>query len=121
MGELDFYKHIYKEDNAFVIRYDGVSYGSYQDITDALYDRDLFMECEWDIGEALSRDKKPNKYKNMVLPPSRRYITIKRVGKYKYYTIRKVIDGEQRFFGDYKTFKNQDGDEITFMQLNLFK
>ena len=23
--------------------------------------------------------------------------------------------------GDYKTFQNQDGDEITFMQLNLFK
>ena len=23
--------------------------------------------------------------------------------------------------GDYKTFQNQDGDEITFLQLNLFK
>ena len=105
MGVMDFYKYIVKKQNgSYSITYQGKEYGNYQDITDALYDRDLFVDCDWDITEANARDEKPNRYKNMKLPPSRRYITLSRQGSRKYYVVRKTIDGEQVFFGKYKTF-----------------
>ena len=105
MGVMDFYKYIVKKQNgSYSVTHQGKEYGNYQDITDALYDRDLFVDCDWDITEANARDEKPNKYKDMELPPSRRYITLFKQNGRQYYIVRKTIDGKQVFFGKYKTF-----------------
>ena len=106
MGVIDFYKHIRKLKNgSFVVHKDGEPYGTYSDIRDALHDRDLLVECDWDVTEMNARDEIPNKYYDMELPPSRRYITLKRQDNREYYTIRKTIDGKQVWFGQFKTFK----------------
>lgn len=106
MGVLDFYKYIQKRKNGSYIikKHDGI-YGTYDNVRDALHDRDLLVECDWDVSEMNARDEKPNKYYDMELPPSRRYITEKRQDKRVYYMIRKTIDGESVFFGQFKTFE----------------
>lgn len=87
--------------------YQGEIYGEYTNITEALYDRDMLVESGWDITEALARNEIPNKYEKMDLPEwgYDKYISIKKQDKRRYYVIRKTINGEQKFFGQYKTFK----------------
>lgn len=103
---IDFYKYIIKrKDGKYGIKYDNEWFGTYDDVRDALHDRDMLVECEWDFTEMNSRDEKPNRYKDMELPPSRRYITLVRQGNREYYNIRKTINGKSVFFGQYKTFK----------------
>ena len=102
---IDFYKYIIKQDDFYRIRHDNEWFGTYNDVRDALHDRDMLMECDWDFTEMNSRDEKPNRYKDMELPPSRRYITLVRQGNREYYNIRKTIDGKSVFFGLFKTFK----------------
>lgn len=105
MGILDFYKYIIERENGtFRIKKDNEIYGTYNNIQDALHDRDLLISCDWDVAEMNARDEVPNKYYDMDLPPSRKYITLKKQGNNLYYFIRKTINGEQRFFGQYKTF-----------------
>lgn len=106
MGTLDFYKYIVKrKEGTYVIMKDNERYGTYTDIRDALHDRDMLIECNWDFTEMNSRDEKPNKYLDMELPPSRKYITEKRQDNRVYYMIRKTINGKSVFFGQYKTFE----------------
>ena len=100
-----FYKYIVKRKDKYCIVKNGITFGTYDDITNALHDRDLLVEYEWDLSEVLAQDEKPNKYKSMELPPCDRYITKQRVQKYVYYTIQKVINGEKRRFGYFKTFE----------------
>ena len=84
---------------------DGQMYGRYDDVTDALHDRDLLIEFEWDIAEVLAQDEKPNKYKEMKIPAWDRYITKQKVGdKYTYYTVQKTVNGKKMRFGYYKTY-----------------
>ena len=105
MGIMDFYKYIQKNEcGKWEVIYKRERYGEYDDIRDALHDRDLFMSSGWDYSEAIMKDDTPNKYKNMELPPSRKYITLKRVDNREYFMIRKTINGEQKCFGHYKTF-----------------
>jgi len=105
MGIIDFYKYIVKQkDGTYALKKDNEWYGTYDDVRDALHDRDMLMECDWDFTEMNSRDEKPNKYLDMELPPSRRYITEKRQNGKVYYTIRKSIDGESVYFGHFKSF-----------------
>ena len=112
MGIKDFYKHIIKNGNGtYSITKNNERYGTYDDVRDALHDRDLYMECGWDFGEAIMKDDTPNKYKDMELPawdkhiPSPdRYITKQR-NKYKtYFKVQKTVDGEQKCFGYFESY-----------------
>ena len=86
--------------------YQGEVYGEYDDLTNALYDRDVFVDSGWDITEALARNETPNKYKLMELPEwgYDRFISIKKDSGRIYYVIRKTINGKQEFFGQFKSF-----------------
>lgn len=102
MGE--FYKYIIKRDGKYVVIKDGLTFGTYDDITNALHDRDLLIEFDWDMGEVLSQDEKYNKYKEMELPAWDRYITKQKMRDKTYYVVQKTIDGEQKRFGYFKTY-----------------
>ena len=104
MVGLDFYKYIHKRKDKYHIMKENEWYGTYDDLRLALHDRDILIDSNWDMSEMLARDETPNKYDDMELPPFnyRRYITRKHDG---HYMIRKVIDGEQIFFGQYPTLK----------------
>ena len=110
---MDFYKHISRRKGKYNIIKNGEWYGTYDDLRLALHDRDLLIDSDWDIAEMLARNETPNKYIGIELPPFnyRRYITKKHDGKYM---IRKVIDGEQKFFGQYPTLREamQHRDEL---------
>lgn len=102
----EFYKHIIKNENdTFSIIKDNERYGTYDDITDALHDRDLFVEYDWDMGEVMAQDEKPNIYKTMELPAWDRYITKQHNGYKTYYKVQKTINGEQKCFGYFKTYQ----------------
>ena len=105
MGVMDFYKYIIQRKNGtFYIIKDDETYGTYTNIQDALHDRDLLIECDWDVTEMNARDETPNKYYDIDLPPSRKYITLIKKDDREYYMIRKTINGEQKYFGQYKSF-----------------
>lgn len=100
----EFYKHIIKRDGKYCIIKNGITYLTHTDLADALHDRDLLVEFDWDLVEVLSQDERPNKYKTIKLPAWDRYITKQRRGDKIYYRIQKTIDGEQKSFGYYNTY-----------------
>lgn len=113
MNAKSFYRYIVKRRNGtYRIKKGNEFYGTYNDLTDALHDRDLLIEYDWDIAEVMAQDEKPNKYKDMNLPEwnrkpriwDDRYITKQKSGNQIYYKIQKHIDGVQQSFGYYKTY-----------------
>ena len=108
----DFYKYIIKNGNGtYSIFKNNERCGTYDDLRYALHDRDLLVDYDWDIGEVLAQDEKPNKYIDVDLPewnkhiPTHdRYIT-KQKNKYKtYFKVQKTINGEQKCFGYFESY-----------------
>ena len=99
-----FYRYIYERYNGYQIFKDNIHYGWYEDIRDALHDRDILEDCNWDLGEFVYIERE-NKYKHMTLPPRE----LDRQMQYVYrhnnggFYIQKKIDGVLRYFGHYKT------------------
>lgn len=99
-----FYRYIIRRHNGFQIQYKNEHYGWYDNIYDALFDRDRLEECNWDLEEFVWLPEKQNPYKNIQLPPKEvdNYMQyISRNGKK--FRITKQINGKQKHFGTYKT------------------
>ena len=114
MGRKDFYKYIIlNNNNTYSIFHNNERYGTYDDIRNALHDRDLLIEYDWDIAEVLAQDEKQNKYLGVELPEwnrkprvyDDRYITKQHNGNRTYYKVQKTINGEQKCFGYFKTYQ----------------
>ena len=112
MGKL--FRHIIRKGKGYKIIKDGISYGTYSDIRDALHDRDLYESAEWDMAEVLAKEEIPNRYLNVDIPSfddymkekeHSKYITFQKHGDGGYYTIQKRINGKIIRFGYYKTFE----------------
>lgn len=63
-----FYKYIVRNGNSYKIMKDNESYGTYQKLSDALYERDRLIKAEWDWEGAVHIEETNNKYESMVLP-----------------------------------------------------
>lgn len=105
MDDGKFYKYIYKRHNGYQILKDNESYGWYEDITDALYDRDRLVEVDWDIQTWCELPERENPYKNMRLPPReldrhRQYVYPTLNGTFR---VLKTINGVKKSFGTYKS------------------
>jgi hypothetical protein len=101
----NFYKYIYKRHNGYQILKNNEAYGWYEDITDALYDRDRLVEVDWDIQTWCELPERENPYKHMRLPPygldrHRQYVYPTLQGTFR---IIKTVDGVKKYFGSYKT------------------
>lgn len=99
-----FYRYISKQGEGYQIRKNGIHYGYYDDIRDALFDRDTLEECDWDIEEWVWMPPKENPYQHIRLPPKeldtwRQYVYVGGKG----FWIQKSINGEVKYFGSYKT------------------
>lgn len=90
----DFYKYIVKSKNYFKIIKDNVYWGSYRRLTDALYERDRFVQCNWIWDDVLELDETDNKYEHMDLPPFERdYSYVYEVpSHYKVFKGKKYLD-----------------------------
>lgn len=65
-----FYKYIVKSKNSYRIIKDNVDYGSFSRLTDALYERDRLIKCNWDWEASLELEETENLYEKMSrLPP----------------------------------------------------
>lgn len=99
---MNFYKYIYKDRNGYSIKKNNIHYGWYDNIRDALHDRDNLIKCEWDLGEWVYMDN-PNPYKSMRLPP----YGLNRANQYVYnkdgkFVVKKRINGKYKYFGVYE-------------------
>lgn len=100
-----FYHYIYEKHGGYQIIKDNEYYGWYEDIRDALHDRDVLESCDWDLGEFVYIERE-NKYRNMILPPKE----LDRQMQYVYRTnsgfrIQKKVNGELKHYGCFKTLK----------------
>ena len=68
----DFYRYIVKSKNYYQILKDNKYWGSYRRLSDALYERDRFMQCNWVWDDVLELEDTENKYEHMDLPPFQR-------------------------------------------------
>lgn len=75
MSYRNFYRFISKRGNSFVIRKDGEYYGSYQNIEDALYERDRLVQIDWDVDLWVGLAETNNPYYQITLPPFDREAT----------------------------------------------
>ena len=99
-----FYHNIIKSNNGYVISRNGESYGWYDDIRLALYDRDRLESVDYDLEEWYYLPIRNNPYEHMRLPPVglrsyRQYISNTHNG----WRIRKRINGEYVHFGTYSS------------------
>lgn len=106
MSNGKFYRYIHQHHNGYQILKDNESYGWYDNLPDALYDRDRLEECNWDLEEFVWLPEKENKYKHMILPPKeldnwKQYIYPSGSG----FKIQKQINGKRKYFGTYKTLE----------------
>ena len=96
------YRYVYKEHNGYSIKKDNEHFGWYDNIYDALYDRDRLESVNWNFSEFVWLPETENKYKHMKLPP----MGLKRLRQNVYrngnrWEIRKVIDGRKIVYGKY--------------------
>ena len=110
---MGLYKYVRRIDGKYEIVKKGIVFGTYENVEDALHDRDLFVDAKWDMTEAFARDETENKYYDMGLQlfddylkqkENSKYITIQDSGGKKYYTVQKTINNELFRFGYYDTF-----------------
>ena len=111
-----FYRYIHQHHNGYQIRKDGIHYGWYDNIYDALFDRDRLEQCQWDLEEFVWLPERPNKYLGIPLPPReldryRQYIYPSAHGGFR---IQKTINGKVKYFGTYKSLDEaiQKRDEL---------
>lgn len=91
MYDNDFYKYIRKEGNSYTVIKDGESFGSYSKLTDALYERDRLVKCNWEWEDSLELEETPNFYEKMNLPKFERgYSYVYKIAN----TYRILKDGE---------------------------
>lgn len=112
---MGLFKYIYKRGDKYVIRNKNI-WGTYDKIEDALHDRDLLVEANWDIGEMLSRDEKPNKYYDMDIPNyelykikkknNLKYITKQWRGDVLYYTVQRTVNKSIQRYGYFDTLED---------------
>lgn len=69
MAYSSFYRFIKKENNKYRIMYKGEDYGSYDDVADALYDRDRLMSVDWNWDKFCEMVDTINDYRHIDLPP----------------------------------------------------
>ena len=113
MSYRNFYRFISKRGNSFVIRKDGEYYGSYQNIEDALYERDRLVQIDWDVDLWVGLAETNNPYYQITLPPFDREATyiseenecwvVREKGKNQGFCVRRNIDGKSTYFGRYRT------------------
>ena len=107
----NFYNHIVKKGDKFVIKTESNTWGTYSRLEDALHDRDLLVEANWDIGEVLASDEKDNKYYEMELPDfdstknECKHIYVEKIKDVEYFRIRKKIGGKLKNFGYFETLE----------------
>lgn len=99
-----FYRYIYERHGGYQILKDNIHYGWYEDIRDALFDRDNLEKCNWDFEEFVWLPPRFNPYLNMRLPPKgcnhwRQYVSLTDGG----FRITKQINGKRKYFGTYPT------------------
>lgn len=96
MGYDGFYRYIYKTKNGYRVMKDGETYGTYDSLAEALYERDRFIAVDWDWGEYVYLQDTINGYIHINLPPfhhDAKYVALERESwivcakgsKYKYY------------------------------------
>ena len=109
---MGLFKYIRKRGKKYIIKNKN-TWGTYDKIEDALHDRDLLVEANWDLGEMLSRDEKPNKYYEMDIPNfelkqikkknNLKYITKQRRGDVIYYTVQRTVNDSIQRYGYFDT------------------
>lgn len=102
----NFYKHIYRAGDNFRIIKNGVHYGWFDNVRDALYERDRLIECDWDLVEWVYLEETHNPYSDIILPPFdsnikhlKQYISFDSINNV--WKIRKSINGKQKNFGNF--------------------
>lgn len=102
----NFYKYIYKSNDGYKIEKDCEYYGWFEDVRDALYERDRLISVNWDLELWVDIEETPNSYSNVVLPPFdsnikhlKQYISFDNINNV--WKIRKSINGKQKSFGNF--------------------
>ena len=69
MNYSSFYRFIKKENDKYRIMYKGEDYGSYDNLAEALYDRDRLINVGWDWDKFCEMEETINGYIHIQLPP----------------------------------------------------
>lgn len=103
-----FYRYIIKNKDIYRIKYKNKDYGEFKKLSDALYERDALIHCNFDYDLLVEYDIK-NKYENMTLPP---FPKKRSKGRIKGNKIKKKTEGEILFNHKIKKFYIKKEDKI---------
>ena len=103
-----FYRYITKRNNGWQLRKDGEHYGWYEDIEDALFDRDRLEQVEWDMSIFVELPEIPNPYYHIRLPPYEEVRSSYIQHLPERWRVQKRIDGKMSYFGTYDSFEEAE-------------
>lgn len=69
MSYKNFYKYIVERNGSYTIEKDGESYGIFNNLADALYERDRLIAVDWDLDLSMELPETINGYVHIDLPP----------------------------------------------------
>ena len=108
LKEDSFYRNITKRGDKYQLRKNGEHYGYYDQIEDALFDRDRYEQCDWDMELFVQLPEIPNPYNHMDLPEFE-----ERKNKYiqhipEKWRVQKRIDNKLCYFGTFDSFEKAE-------------
>lgn len=119
------YRYIKQRNGKYLILKDNIDYGTYNKLEDALLERDILEDCNWNQEIVISNATiTQNRYKEYDLPPfpktRNKILPLPRYISYNgtSYIIQKRINKEVKFFGSYHTLKEAKNIKRKLMKNN---
>lgn len=108
MKNKAFYRNIQRRGLGYQLRKNGEHYGWYDNLADALFDRDRLEQCDWDMSVFVELPEIPNPYEHMDLPPYNDAKATFITHLPERWRIQKRINGKMCYFGTYDSFEEAE-------------
>lgn len=103
-----FYRYIIRRNKGYQILKNNEHYGWYENIEDALFDRDRLEQCDWNFSVFVELPEIPNPYSHMTLPPFEKAKSTYIQHLPEKWRVLKRIDGKMCYFGTFDSFEEAE-------------
>ena len=101
MSYESFYRHIFKREDKYMVRKGDESYGTFDTLAEALFERDRFIAVDWNWDKYVELAETPNNYIHIDLPPFHHSPSF--IAEINESWMVRGYGRRQKYYGTYKT------------------